>query len=204
MRIQLQQITALCTLLFCLVPYASADCGYQLKYVAPESASRDYALSEIRNFVVSEVRPKLSQTERRDWIKITRNCNGATSNVGLQIQTDDYYLTNVDGFEVGEDVYKYDEQNLEISKERFGYYFSAAEAFQQKTKDEQRRILKYFAYIFAESARFAAIEERLDDLFLRDCRVNWAESKRLFRRWARLSKVDPGKWTRGLDRMPRS
>jgi tRNA(adenine34) deaminase len=48
-------------------------------------------------------------------------------------------------------------------------------------------IRKILAYVLAESAKFSAIEERLDDLFKNGCRVNWSESKRLFRRWKVLS-----------------
>lgn len=166
---------------------AAAQCSFSTAYRSPDGLSKSYPLEDVRAFVVTEIRPRLSQLERRDSIEIVRSCNGLVQTAVMQIQTDDFYLTNVMNHEVLEDVYRYDEQNLTIDHAAFNKAFEDALGFPNLSKDRQRDVLKVFAYVFAESARFSVIEERLDDLFKKGCRVNWAESKTLFRRWGKMS-----------------
>lgn len=191
MKKELLKIVSTCAAVILISHNANAtqDCSFSFSYKAENGESSNYPIENIREFVVNEIRPSISKNEARNIIYAKRKCQAMPDEtVKIEVQSDDYYITNVKGTEVGEDVYRYDDKNMRIDKNTFSYYFEKSKSFDTLSKTEQSNVLKMFAYVFAESARFEETEKRLDDIFKNGCSVNWNESRTAFRRWAVLSK----------------
>jgi tRNA(Arg) A34 adenosine deaminase TadA len=151
---------------------------------------KKYQQEMAREFVVEQVRPVLNAEQGISHeLNVYRKCNEKIEKIALDLQTDHYYIVKIDGHEVPTEVYSYNEENLRISSDLMSEMFSLALDFENLDNQpkKQEKVLKYFAYVFAESARFSNTEERLDDIFKNGCEINWSESKRLFRRWRRMS-----------------
>lgn len=137
-----------------------------------------YKLEDVRNFVVKEIRPELSNSDNFFKVNIKSDCgNGNVVKVSLTMNGKNYYITEFNGVDLPDRIETYNNRlGVDLNKETFvsllldsvNYDFGKpVPDWDDWTYNEmdavnhKQKILKMFAFVFAESARFKDAETAL-------------------------------------------
>ena len=173
--------------LFCIVMLSCvttlADCDYSFQL----TAGNVYEQKDISEFIVSQVRPKLSRSQSYFDVKINRVCEKEFETVTLKMETSALYIHSINGIELEEDVARYTNDNAKLSVEAFGYAYDDAVDFKSLSKKKQQNVVKLFAFVIAESSRFEDVDKAVAQIFSSECSYKWTDYRDLVRRWKTMS-----------------
>lgn len=147
-----------------------------------------YDEGDVSQFVEKEVRVRLSRIDHKFDILIHRNCGDqGEKTLKFGMSSIALYIQNINGVTLESDVERYTDDNLELSKATINTLFDKALDFGNLAKKDQQNIVKMFAYVIAESARFEDIDAAVEKILTSDCRYQWEEYKDMVRRWKTMS-----------------
>lgn len=186
-------------LLISLPGCAAQVCDYQFQ----TDDSKAYDTAGLPAFLESEVRSRLNRVSNTFDVHLLRQCsnNGKSSRdrFSLGMETDSLYIKTINGEKLADDVVKYTDAPLTISKASYTQAYSNALKFNTLNKEQKQLTLKMFAFVIAESARFSDVEQATYTAFTRDCSYQWNDYSNLLRHWKTLSIFAN---TRGIARGP--
>lgn len=178
----------------------STKCTYSLsKNNAPKE---NYIY--ISEFVKNEVRPELSNNNGYFYITIEQNCQDNTEHiVKLKMLRQNYYIVEINDTNLPKHVVDYNNRlPLDISRDEFdkviaetnNYNFNKFPTKESpKTYSEikeliyQQRILKMYAFVFAEAARFESIENAVKKTIDGMCQTSWHDFDYTVHNWKNIS-----------------
>ena len=180
----------------------AADCTYTLQ----KDNGKKYSNANFSQFVQDEIRNSLSNTKQRMLINISHKCakSADVKTVQLSMSTKNYYILAINGVQIPPQVYEYNKrQALTISRDNFDAIVSSTGSFdfskfsnpeniktynQYKELAQQQRVLKMYAFVFAEAARFesvqAAVSKTIDSPA---CKANWHDYDFVIHNWRNIS-----------------
>ena len=127
---------------------ANANCLFIFQLVNGKKYPQEMA----REFVVEQVRPLLSDKQGMSHeINLYRKCNEKLEKIVLDLRSDDYQITRIDGHEVPPEAYFYNEENLRISSGLMSEMFDFALDFENFSSGFAR-------YLCITSASFSISE----------------------------------------------
>lgn len=148
---------------------------------------RGYSQSEIRSFVVNEIRSRLSREQKKFKVHIMRQCGVVKESVDLGMDSIALYIESFNGVVLDGDVLSYTNDNISLDRASYQAAFTDATKFSQISKKQQQDTLKRFAFLIAESARFEDIELATEQIMTTDCSYQWGDYMNLVRRWKTMS-----------------
>lgn len=146
-----------------------------------------YVEREFSTFLEREIRKRISRKKDYFNVYIYADCDGNNHKMELGMVSDTLYILSINGIELSADVVRYSNNNIEVSRKEIDNLVALASEFDQLSKPEQQQILKMFAFIVAEAARFSVIEGAMLSVLNQDCVYQWKDFSRLVRRWKTLS-----------------
>jgi len=186
-------------LLISLPGYAAQTCDYQFQ----SDNSKAYGPAGLPAFLESEIRSRLSRVRGTFDVHLLRQCSDNGKNTrdrfSLGMETDSLYIKTINGEELADDVVKYTDAPLTISRAAYSQAYSNALKFNSLSKEQKQLTLKMFAFVIAESARFSDVEKATYNAFTRDCSYQWNDYSNLLRHWKTMSIFAN---TRGIARGP--
>ncbi|OLL28604.1 hypothetical protein BTH42_26780 [Burkholderia sp. SRS-W-2-2016] len=164
---------------------AYADCTFQVS----GPSNHTYSEQDIITFVTSEIRPVLAKTSTLIPIRIAKVCDGSVvGTLQLTMDSEDYYIVQVQQHHLSEEESKYTDSNLTLSRAGLDEALDKSISFDGLSLQDRQDAVKTFAFYFAESARFTDIENIANALLAGNCTQDWTKYAHLLRRWARISK----------------
>ncbi len=186
---------------FAPLPAQAADCDYTLQ----KDQGRFYPVSQLPQFVQQEIRPVLAPTSQPFYVHIIKICPAEkTQTITLQMDSLNYYILRINNQILPQDIVRYNNRiPLDISLKTFlevvdltpKYQFAnplpnpEQESYQQLEDGyNKQRILKMYAFVFAESARFEDVHRALTRAFEKSCQIPWHNFDALIHNWGDLSR----------------
>lgn len=183
------------------LPVQAANCDYTLQ----KDQGRFYPVSQLPQFVKQEIRPVLAPISQLFDVQIIKACPGEkTQTVTLQMDSLNYYILKINNQALPEDIVRYNNRiPLDISLKTFlevldltpNYQFAnplpnpEQESYRQLEDGyNKQRILKMYAFVFAESARFEDVHQALTRAWEKSCQVPWHNFDALIHNWGDLSR----------------
>lgn len=163
--------------------YASAECQFSFQV----DKGRIYSEQDYADFVEIEIRGRLSRTQEKFDVTLLGNCDGSSRSVVINMETVALYIESINGVPLAEDVARYTDDNVVLDIENLSQAFESALKFGKLTKTEQQNVVKYFAFVVAESARFEDVENAVTTLLSKSCSYQWQDYKDMLRRWKTMS-----------------
>lgn len=160
------------------------------------------------DFVKNEIRPEIQQSERLFNVNIIRSCdNLADEKVTIGMSSKNYYVLSINGKDISTkptNIVDYNNRlGLDLDKNTLieivnatpQYDFSipipTSESRSYKQLEElynKQRILKMYAFVFAETARFEDAFNSLDKIFKSQCSIDWHDFDALVHNWSNMSR----------------
>ncbi len=162
-----------------------ADCHLQFN-TANQSV---YQENQIAQFVVDKIRPALQQQPRTLEIDVKQFCDdGSTATVVIQMDTQRYYLVQIQGHTLTEVESTYVTSDFPLSLAELNRQVAQAANFNGLPQPVDRQnVVKELAFFLAESARFTDVEQVVTSLTNSTCQQSWLPYAHLVRRWSVLS-----------------
>lgn len=206
------RINLLSTLL-CLMSFsafAEDRCTYEL---GTDKSETKY--TNITEFVVKEIRPKLGGVPNEKFeIQIKQSCPGIKTfdnknpdniiqRVNLTMLSGNYYIVEINGQKLPDYLVKYNSKSgLDINRGSFDSLISETNKYKfdkfpeesevktyndLKDKLIKQRILKMYAFVFAEAARFESIEAAVHNSIEGNCSKSWHDFNYTVHNWRNMS-----------------
>jgi hypothetical protein len=152
-------------------------------------SNKQYSRSNLGEFVEFEVRPMLSRVNKSFNINIRRKCDASPEKVlKIGMVTATLYILSLDDKPLAEDVVKYTNDPLVIGGTNFDKAIDSAFNFQSLDLVSQQSVLKMFAFVFAEAARFEPVRTATMNVINSDkCSLQWSEYAKMLRSWKLIS-----------------
>lgn len=199
---------ALQFLIVLLTSFISKASAEDCQYTVSKDNGNQYDISNMSDFVKNEIRPEIKELERLFNINIIKTCdNSVTQKVVIGMNSKTYYVLFINGNKITEkpsDIVKYDSRlGLDLDKKTFTeivdttyqYDFSIPipdkETRTYKQLEElykKQRIIKMYAFVFAETARFEDAYNALDKIFKFQCSIDWSDFDALVHNWSNISR----------------
>ncbi|MDO8336156.1 MAG: hypothetical protein Q7T74_05260 [Candidatus Saccharibacteria bacterium] len=184
---------------FCSGSFA-ADCSYSIK----KNGGKAYNEGSVTDFVISEIRPELRNEDKAIYIEITSSCGQKPDEViTLKMSTLNFYILGINNKNIPKHIADYNNRlALEINNTSFSKVIgqaieedfskfpdqkSAVTYADKKQQIKQQRILKMFAFVFAEAARFESAEKAVRESIDGDCTVDWHDFDFAVHNWRNIS-----------------
>ena len=149
---------------------------------------KQYEMKSISDFIKAEVRPVTTRDQKTFTVTMEKKCsNKDNDSVVLDMNANNLYIHGIDGNTLPDNIVKYTDDPLTISKKSFLEKLNGAIEFNKLTFKEKQSTLKMFAFVIAESARFEDVNNTVEDAFLTGCTYQWNDFSHLLRRWKTLS-----------------
>ncbi|MCQ8868182.1 hypothetical protein [Vibrio splendidus] len=190
--------------LMALILSTSAWAIDNCEYTFQKEEGKKYDISSIRDFVIKEIRPTLADEEHMYKINIHKTCGSKkTTPVVIDMKSNNYYLLWINGQELPSDIVRYDNR-LEIDIDRdtliwainktpdldFNRFMEEEDAetyAEKKALMYQHAVLKMFAFVFAEAARFSSVEQALMKTIEGNCSIDWHDFDFIVHAWRHTS-----------------
>ncbi len=153
------------------------------------NSSEFYTFNNFSEFVEKEIRTKFSRATREYFTVniIGKTSAGIVDTIMITMESRFLYLTAIDGNKIASNVSRYTNDDLVLSTKSIQESFDNATDFKKLELKEQQDVLKTFAFILAETARFEDVENALNNIIKYDCSFHWEDYKLLLRRWKTIS-----------------
>lgn len=191
-------------LFFPIVFFASTAFGAECAHEYRKNNGLIYQDGQLSEFIGKEIRPELSNDERLFTVQIKSTCsNKPVVNLMLKMSSKNYYILGINGQDLPRQVVDYNNRlALEINSTNFYMYITEAaqqnflrfpepnSAISYADKKElirQQKILKMFAFVFAEAARFESIEVAVKRTIDGKCTVDWHDYDYAVHNWKNIS-----------------
>lgn len=176
-------------------------CDYQLY----TNEKPEVKYSNFRDFVKNEIRTKFAPSGDFE-ININQKCdNNIKNEVKITMKKPTFYITSINGQKLTNKIMSYNNQlPLIVNRDNFNNlvnetkdYFKSNEIYEDKEplsyndvkiKLHKQRILKLYAFVFAEAARFESIENSIKYSIDGWCSSNWHDYDFTVHNWANISK----------------
>ncbi|WP_075187944.1 hypothetical protein [Teredinibacter haidensis] len=162
---------------------SSAECTFSFQV----DSGAVYDQDDINKFVVSEVRSRLSRSQSMFDTKVHRNCDSNSDTVVLNMEAVALYIHSINGVDLADDVERYTDDEAILSFENFNKAFDDALEFASLNKKRQQNVVKSFAFVIAESARFEDVDKAVIKIFSTACSYKWSDYMDMLRRWKTIS-----------------
>ena len=159
----------------------------QCSYWLSAGDSEPYPVEEISAFAEEEMRPRLNRSKQRFNVAFIRQCDGDEARFQLELLTENLYILGINGHTLPEDIVRYNNEPLTISRERFEASFENALWFGSLSRRQKQATLKMLAFVISETARFSDVETAVNNVFTQGCLYEWLEYANLLRRWKTMS-----------------
>ncbi len=133
------------------------------------------------------MRSRISRTQSYFDTNIVYDCNGKKESITLNMESIALYIHSINGVDLSDDVERYTDDNVELNIDNYRKVFADAVNFAKLTKKQQQDVVKYFAFLVAESARFEDIDNAANKLMTSSCSYEWMDYMDLVRRWKTMS-----------------
>ncbi|MEB3191135.1 MAG: hypothetical protein VKL42_12410 [Snowella sp.] len=178
------------------------------QYTVNKENGIQYDISNMSDFVKNEIRPEITNPENLFNVNVIKTCdNNIVNKVVIGMQPKDYYVFYINGKKITEEPTNIVDYNnrlgLDLDKNTFTKIVDATSQYdfsvpipksdtrsykQLEELYEKQRIVKMYAFVFAETARFEDAYNSLDKIFKQQCSVDWSDFDALVHNWANTSK----------------
>lgn len=193
---------------------SASPCIYQFK----KNGGQPYESGQVADFVTREIRSELKNEDKSFFIEIKERCqNKAESIITLRMSTKNYYILGINGQTLPKHVVDYNNRlalNInhnnfyriigETSKQNFLKFPDQNSIISYADRKEllgQQRILKMYAFVFAEAARFESAEKAVRNSIDGKCTTDWHNFDYAVHNWKNLSVYVQDKKTRQQDQI---
>ncbi len=159
----------------------------QCSYWLTAGDSEVYPVEDISAFAEQEMRQRLNRSKQRFNVAFVRRCDGEEARFQLELLTENLYILGINGHTLPDDIVRYSNDPLTISRERFEASFENALWFGSLSRRQKQATLKMLAFVVSETARFSDVERAVNNVFTKGCLYEWQEYSHLLRRWKTLS-----------------
>lgn len=180
------------------------NCHAKCSYLFQKNSGDKYGLDRISEFVIKEIRPVLQDDKHMLKVNIYRSCEQNTKKlVTIDMQSDNYYLLYINEIKLPNDIVRYDnrleidvdldtliwaiEKSTELQFDKFKKNDEAKTYTDKKELMYQHRVLKMFAFVLAEAARFESAEVALRKTIEGECSIDWHDFDFVVHAWRHLS-----------------
>ena len=187
-------------LFFSFTTFVQAECNYSFQ----KDSGTKYNIDKISTFVVKEIRPVLGHENHMFKVNIYRSCDSKDKKiVSIDMQSNNYYLLWINGTKLSADIVKYDNRlEIDIDRDTLIWAINKSESldFSKFNKNEdaktyaekkelmyQHAVLKMFAFVLAEAARFESVEVALKKTIEGDCSIDWHDFDFAVHAWRHMS-----------------
>lgn len=182
------------------------------KYEFSINRGKIYTLERIDEFIKKEIRPEFSTKDRILTIFIRKKCGDKNETISLGMNLRNFYIININGVDLPKIIVDYDNRlALDIDLATFKKiisdtvkhdyslfsYCKGKEKWeckenmnysQRKELMLQQRILKMYAFVFTESARFESALEAVKNFIAKDnCTIDWHGFDYAVHNWKNIS-----------------
>lgn len=164
-------------------PQAWASCQFSFQV----DDGKVYAESEYGEFIEHEMRKRLSRTKSMFNVHLTQTCDAKKSAVELNMESVALYIHSINGLDLADDVERYTNDDVTLDRKSLAQVFNNAVDFKSLSKKQMQDVVKYLAFVIAESARFEDVEEAVEKILTTSCSYQWEDYKNLVRRWKTMS-----------------
>lgn len=139
-------------------------------------------------FLEEEIRSRIGRSSGNFEVSMIRVCPGRDDeSISFSMNSDFLYILGINGEELEPEVVRYTNDDLELSRNSLHRRFDEGLRFAELSLVEQQGVLKMFAFVVAEGARFSHVEGSVKNFLSSDCSYNWTDFARLVRRWKTIS-----------------
>ena len=183
----MRYLLAFAGLLLPLILLPGQAAASQCSYLLTAGGSETYPVEDISAFVEQEMRQRLNRSRQHFNVEFIRRCDGDEARFQLELLTENLYILGINGHTLPEDIVRYSDEPLTISRERFEASFENALWFGSLSRRQKQATLKILAFVISETARFSDVETAVNNVFTENCLYEWQEYAGLLRRWKTMS-----------------